>query len=256
METREEKFSIPTEKITLGFIEFMHVCSLMDSYALENIAFGKLRQGDKIPFDKFVNDLELQALNPYAYKDRIEGLAISEKLTVNDEDTELFFKELFADEMNTVFETAPKKGCDYDDDGLYYFKYALSEYIWKLYPLYIEILKTEVEAELSDTADRSFDRASETACYERIAKFIVAIKTKGLRQGGCVNRYVKDLPHIPHFVNKLLKVQKNRYLLANSDTESIDYKLAVLSSIKFMTPTHTRLFELKAKKWAESRLNK
>ena len=58
METCEEKFSIPAEKITLGFIEFMHVCSLMDSYALENIAFGKLRQGDKIPFDKFVNDVK------------------------------------------------------------------------------------------------------------------------------------------------------------------------------------------------------
>ncbi len=239
-----------------SFIEFIHVCALADSYALENIAFGKLRQGDKIPFDKFVTDLELQPLNPYAYRDKIEGLAISEELTVPGLDTELFLKELFADKMNTVFETAPKKGCDYDDNGLYYFKFGLKEYIRELYPLYIEILETDVEPDLFDISDVSSDRTFEAACYGKIAKFVAAIKTKGLRQGSCVDRYVKDLPRLPYFVKKLLKVQKNRCLLANSDTESVGYKLAVLSSIKFMNPAHTRLFELKAKKWAENRPDK
>ena len=46
-----------------------------------------------------------------------------------------------------------------------------------------------------------------------------------------------------------LIVEKNRYLLANSDTDSLNYKLATLSAIHFMNWEHTKLFELKAQKW-------
>ena len=46
---------------------------------------------------------------------------------------------------------------------------------------------------------------------------------------------------------------KNRYLLANSDTDSLDYKLAVLSAIHFMNFEHTKLFKLKEQKWENTK---
>ena len=111
------------------------------------------------------------------------------------------------------------------------------------------LLLAEREVEPSDLAPVFKDRKDETACYDSISKFLIAIKARGLRQGECVNRYVKDLPYIPYFVQRLLRVEKNRYLLANSDTDSLDYKLAILSAIHFMSWENTKLFELKAQKW-------
>ena len=237
-----------------GIIEFISVCALSDCYTLENIAFGELHQGDKIPFDKYAEDLGLQPLKLYFYRDRIEGLAISDEQTVGNEDTERLLAEHFADKINTVFESAPKRGYDTGDDGLYNFKYGLKEYIWELYPLYVKILNTEVVYDPFDIVKIFPDKASETACYKKIAKFVTAILAKGLRQGSCVNRYVKDLPYIPYFVRQIIKEQKNRRLLANSDIKSVDYKLAVLSCIQFMNPAHTRLFELKAAEWKGRRV--
>ena len=57
---------------------------------------------------------------------------------------------------------------------------------------------------------------------------------------------------MPYYVKRLLKVKKGRCLLANSDAESLDFRLAVLSAIEFMNAEHTQLFELKARKWAET----
>lgn len=232
-----------------NFIEFIGVSALAECYTLENIAFGELHRGDKIPFERYAEDLELHPLTICRYKDRIEGFAISEGQTVSNEDRDRLLKEHFADKINVVFQSAPKKGYDTDDDGLYNFKYGIKEYIWELYPLYIKILNTEIEHDPFDIVKIFPDRASETACYEKISKFVVSIWTKGLKQGSCVDRYVKDLPYIPYFVKQLLKIQKNRRLLANSDSRSINYKLAILSCIQFMNPTHTRLFELKAAAW-------
>ena len=125
--------------------------------------------------------------------------------------------------------------------------FGFSKFIMSLYPLFKQIIKTEIDP--TDIVPAFTDRKDETACYNRISKFLIAIKVRGLRQGECVNRYVRDLPYIPYFVQRLLRVEKNRYLLANSDTDSLDYKLAILSAIHFMSWENTKLFELKAQKW-------
>lgn len=236
----------------LAFWNLIQVTTLTNQYALENIAFGKLRPKDQIPFDRFVEELELQKCDPYAYRDCIEGIAITKEETVPDEDIEIFLKECFVSRMNFVFKSAPKKGSDYDDDGLHCYLNGLNEYIMQLYLLFKEILHTEVTPDFFESGRLFPDRPTETACYEKIAKFVVSIKTRLLRQGGCVDRYVKNLPYLPVYVKRLLKIHKSRYLLANSDTSSLDYKLAVLSAMQFMNPEHTKLFELKAIEWEKS----
>lgn len=222
----------------------------MNTYTLENVALGKLSPGDKIPFDGYVKDLELQQLKPYAFRDRLEGNAISSDETVVNKEWDYFAKECYTHHINYIFATAPHKQ-DYDDDGLFLYKLGLNEFIMGIYPLYTEILRTEVEYDVFDLVPAFTDKVLESECYEKISKFLVAMKMRKLRQGGCVNRYVKNLPYIPYFVQRLLKVHKNRYLLANSDTNSLDYKLAILSAIQFMNPEHSKLFELKSKQWLQ-----
>ncbi len=231
------------------------VNSLFNAYAIENVIFGDLKPRDKIPFDKFIDDLELTAWKVSCVRDSIAGVAIAEDETIADKETVFFEKECFIFHMNYVFDSAPyRKRKDDDENGLRPFnKEGLSDYIMRLFPLFRDILATETEYDFFETASPFSGRAVQTACYEKIAKFLVAIITRGLRQGGCVDRYIKDLPYLPYYVKRLLKEKNGRFLLANSDTESIDLRLAVLSAIHFMNAEHTQFFELKARKWAGDR---
>ncbi len=229
--------------------------AIFNAYAIENVTFGDLKPKDKIPFDKFIDDLKLNAGKVYYFRDCIEGIAIAKDETIADKEIVFFEKECFLFHMNCVFETAPQsKRKDFDENGLpSYNKEGLNDYIMRLFPLFQNILATQVEYDFFETASPFSNGVEETACYEKIAKFLVAIITRGLRQGGCVDRYIKDLPYLPYYVKRLLKVKDGRFLLANSDAESLDFRLAVLSAMHFVNAEHTRLFELKVQKWAGTR---
>ena len=224
-----------------GVMNAMVVNVLMNNYTLENVAFGKLKPYDEIPFDRYVKDLNLQRFKPNSCRDMIEGTYITRDKTVAQKSEEDFIMECFLFHIQNVFMAYPKCSIAFGKDD-----FGLSKFIMSLYPLFKQIIKTEVEAQNFVPVFKY--RKDETAFYDRISKFLIAIKARGLRQGERVNRYVKDLPYIPYFVQRLLRVEKNRYLLANSDSDSIDYKLAILSAIHFMKWEHTKLFELKAQK--------
>lgn len=249
------KITAEERKAFIGLLKALitiETSELFNAYAIENVVFGDLKPRDKIPFGKFIEDLELTAWKVYCVRDRIKGEAIAENETIADKEIVFFEKECFIFHMNYVFDTAPQsKRKDDDENGLHPFnKEGLSGYIMRLFPLFRNILATKVEYGFFEIASPFSDRVVQTACYEKIAKFLVAILTRGLRQGGCVDRYLKDLPYLPYYVKRLIKVKRGRFLLANSDVESLDFRLAVLSAIHFMNAEHTQLFELKARKWA------
>ena len=220
----------------------MVVNVLMNNYTLENVAFGKLKPNDEIPFDRYVEELDLYKFKPHSCWDMVEGNYITRDKRVADKMEEDFIMECFLFNIQNVFMAYPKCSIAFGKDD-----FGLSKFIMSLYPLFKQIIKTEVDS--IDIVPVFTNKKDETTCYDSISKFMIAIKARGLRQGECVNRYVKDLPYIPYFVQRLLRVEKNRYLLANSDTDSLDYKLAILSAIHFMKCENTKLFELKAQKW-------
>lgn len=237
---------------TVAVFRALEINAIFNAYAIENVVFGNLRPNDKIPFDTFVEDLGLHTWQPYSVRDCIEGIAIAENETVADEEIAFFEKECFISRMNDIFVYAP---CsireDEDENGLPPFKNkGLSDYIMQLFPLFQAILATKVEHGFFESVPLFADRAAVAACYEKISKFLVAVFTRGLRQGRCVDRYLKSVPYLPYYVKRIIKVRKGRILLANSDTESLEFRLAVLSAMHFMSAEHTLLFERKAQKWA------
>ena len=219
----------------------MVVNVLMNNYTLENVAFGKLKPSDEIPFNMYVKELDLHKFKPNSCRDMVEGNYITRENKVAEKSEEDFIMECFLFNIQNIFMAYPKCSIAFGKDD-----FGLSKFIMSLYPLFKQIIKTEVEPQNFALVFK--DRKEEVACYDRISKFLIAIKARGLRQGECVNRYVKDLPYMPYFVQRLIRVEKNRYLLANSDTDSLDYKLAILSAIHFMKFEHTKLFELKTQK--------
>ena len=122
---------------------------------------------------------------------------------------------------------------------------------WFFDPIFVEILSMNVRptffellAELTEKSERVYNIAMMT-------KFISAIKIKKLRQGSRIDRYINKITYRSVYLERLIKPYKGHYLLANSNTESLDYKLAVLSCFMFCTSENEKLFELKIKRWEE-----
>ena len=141
--------------------------------------------------------------------------------------------KLYADNVNKIFSHAPKAAGTNEDYAILPFKYGLQDYLYRLYPLFRQVVITGLLPDLFcppnviDTDDY----------YLKVRKFVAAIKLKQLRQGSRIDRYIKDLPALSPYVARLIKYYKGHYLLANSDIESIDYKLALLSCFTFPRTT-------------------
>lgn len=132
---------------------------------------------------------------------------------------------LYADNVNEIFARAPKAAGTSEDYAILPFRYGLQDYLYRLYPLFRQVVITGVLPDLFcppsgiDSGDY----------YAKIRKFVAAIRLKQLRQGSRIDRYIKDLPTLSPYVARLIKPYKGHYLLANGDIESIDYKLALLA---------------------------
>ena len=141
--------------------------------------------------------------------------------------------KLYADNVNKIFSHAPKAAGTNEDYAILPFKYGLQDYLYRLYPLFRQVVITGVLPDLFcppnviDTDDY----------YAKIRKFVAAIKLKQLRQGSRIDRYIKDLSALSPYVARLIKPYKGHYLLANNNIESIDYKLALLACFTFPRTT-------------------
>lgn len=132
---------------------------------------------------------------------------------------------LYADNVNKIFAHAPKAAGTSEDYAILPFKYGLQDYLYRLYPLFRRILITGALPDLFCPPN-----VIDTDDYNaKVRKFVAAIRLKQLRQGSRIDRYTKDLPALSPYVARLIKYYKGHYLLANSDIESLDYKLALLS---------------------------
>ena len=132
---------------------------------------------------------------------------------------------LYADNVNEIFARAPKAAGTSNDYAILPFKYGLQDYLYRLYPLFRQVVNTGALPDLF-CPPSGIDSGG---YYAKIRKFVTAIRVKQLRQGSRIDRYIKDLPALSPYIARLIKYYKGHYLLANSDIESIDYKLALLA---------------------------
>ena len=220
--------------------------TLFNLYTCENIIFNRLKPADKILFEKYIEDLDIRKLANSSFDfdgDYIENGCVKEV------DFNHCCFDYYREKIEYIFCDYPTaKGYENDDD-LEHYKNGLYEYLKDLYSLFVEIMKTEIEPDLFATVPDILDKSELPKYYAKTSKFVTAIKIKHLRQGSRIDRYVKELPFLSPFVNRLVKKHKGHFLLANSDTNSLDYKFALLSCIRFYSEENAKLFELKAQKW-------
>ena len=225
---------------------------LFNLYTNENIIFKRIKPAEPIPFNNYIEDLGLQSLARYLDVNHIDGEYMKNSC-VADKDFNLCCFDYYKDRIDYIFEGAPISK-EYENEGndIEHYKNGLYEYLKELYPIFEEIIKTEIELDFFATVPNILNKAELNGYYSKTTKFVKAIKLRHLRQGGRIDRYIKDLPLLSPFVKRLVKKHKGHFLLANSDTDSLDYKLALLSCFRFYNEENAKLFELKMLKWEEN----
>ncbi len=225
---------------------------LFNLYTNENIIFKRLRANEPIPFTKCIDDLGLQKLARFLDINLINGDYIQNSC-VADKDFDFCCFDYYKDRVEYIFQGCPiSKDIEEEENDIEHYKNGLYEYLKGLYPIFAEIIKTEVTPDLFAATPNMLQEPALSIYYAQIMKFIKAIKLKHLRQGGCVDRYVKDMPLLSPFIKRLIKKHKGHFLLANSNTDSLDYILALFSCFRFYNEENAKLFELKMLQWEEN----
>jgi len=225
--------------------------SLINTLANENTVFGRIRSKEKVPIKQYLETLGLKRMIPYIADENLDGANIQNGCIVEKNFSERCL-ELYIEKISNLFYKIPIDKSFEEDDGIEHYKYGWYEYLNNLYPMFVEILNTEVQPDLFAAVPDLLDLKEKFNYYEAASKFVLAIKTNGLRQGGRIDRYVKNMNFISPLIKRLIIVRKGHYYLKNSNINSLDYKLALLSCFKFMNEDNAKLFELKMLKWEEN----
>ena len=97
---------------------------------------------------------------------------------------------LYADNVNEIFARAPKAAGTNKDYAILPFRYGLQDYLYKLYPLFRQVVNTGALPDLFFPPNG----VDSNDYYSKARKFVAAIRLKQLRQGSRIDRYTKDLP--------------------------------------------------------------
>mgnify|MGYP001048027064 CR=1 FL=1 len=225
---------------------------LFNLYTNENIIFKRIKPTEPIPFKRYIEELGLQNFARFLDINHIDGHYIDNSC-VAEIDFNFCCFDYFKDRIDYIFEGAPiSKDYEDEENDIEHYKNGLYEYLKSIYQIFEEVINTDVMPDLFASVPNILNRRELNDYYSKTTKFVKSIKLKHLRQGGCIDRYVKELPLLSPFVKRLIKKRKGHFILANSNTDSIDYKLALLSCFRFYNEENAKLFELKLLQWEEN----
>ncbi len=250
MEIQTTQNEYTKEKIIKAFLE-IEANILINSYTNENVLFGRININDKIPIKQYLEEIGFRNIDKFLDDLFLNGHNVENGYVIERDFEESCF-ELYRSKIDLLFTDIPIDKSFEDNGDIYHYKYGWYEYLKNLYPLFKEIIKTQVETDLFATVPDILDETENRNYYAAVSKFVLAIKTRGLRQGGRIDRYIKNINFLSPLIQRLIKKQKGHFYLKNNDINSLDYKLALLSCFRFMNKDNAKLFELKILQWEEN----
>lgn len=150
-------------------------------------------------------------------------------------------RHLFNSHMSCIFADAPKSSNELNEKCLLPFLGALPSYLQSVYLLFSDIVKSEIRLDLS--LYKNNKTANERHFSDKWTRKLVAdIWLKKVQVGQCIDEYVQNCSQVSEFIQSLLYKEKERYFLRNDDCESVEYKIALLSSFRFCSPLNRQYF--------------
>ncbi len=225
---------------------------LINAYTNENVVFGRIKANEQVPIKRYLEEIGLYNIQKFSDDSFLNGHNIENGCVIERDFHERCF-EIYSDRIGYLLTDIPiDQSFEKEDGDLYHYHYGWYEYLKNLYPIFEEIIKTEVTPDLFAAVPDLLDETEKQNYYNAASEFVLAIKTKELKQGGRIDRYMKEMNFISPLIQRLIKKQKKHYYLKNSDINSLDYKLALLSCFRFMNEDNAKLFELKMLQWEEN----
>ena len=185
-----------TEEEVIGAILSFNANILMNAYTNENVIFGRINANDKIPIKQYLVDIGFRNIDRFFDKLFLNGHNIKDGYVVEKDFNDRCY-ELYCDKMNAIFDNVPIcKIYQTENIDLFYYKFGLYDYLKGLFPLFNEIIRTEVAPDIFTAIPNILDEKEKQEYYLAASKFLIAIKIKRLRQGRRIDRYIKNMKFI------------------------------------------------------------
>lgn len=236
-------------------IKFLNgLCNLiantqLDIYVLENIVSDVYQPNDRFDIYSALKDMNLSYIFDEIKPESFAGIFFDSAGNITNRSKDDLTFEFYTNKIELMFYDEISKSNKRLSSEYLPFKPSLRSYLLDAYNIFKEIVNIQLPNVSHDYIMPFNNQSIRRKYFAQLSKFVVAIKLKHLRQGNCVNRYIKDIPFLPKPVKRLVKKQNNNYILLNSDTDSNDYKLALFSCIYFIKQENYSLFELKSEYW-------
>lgn len=229
----------------------IRVSKITVAYVQECVALGVLKEGEKVSVAACATALGYSEADLLQYVGELMRDVCTPDYKVSGKDADYFLRFYFRQGIIDVF----RNELDCEEiirESIMPVKEKLVGYVVELYPLYREIMKTEVPHE--QVAYMPFSARAYARNASAVSSFISAVASKRLRRGKNVYKYFANCGVLPESVKRLLKISKTgKYILANTDRNSTDFKLALISAFPTSTQKNNALLQMKIEKWRQLR---
>lgn len=243
------------EEKVLNILGIITINARINQLVFENVTMGNLQPNSPVPIDAYLAILKMKNFNFPNNENFFNGGAIIKK-NVIDKERQYFYKDFYYGNMNFIFSETPKRGkrninelCENDDIYLENFNTKICNYIKNLYPLFEQIVEQKVEYDIYNLIT-DVTNSEQKELNKNISKLLVNIICLGKRRGSRVDSYMKKISKITPCLSKIIKLKKGHYYIENNDTDSIDFKLALLSTFNFMMIENFVFFNQKIQNWS------
>lgn len=223
----------------------------INAYAEENLALNRIRPYDTLPVETYFADLNFQHIDLEHEMQLLDGLAISNGVIVPVDYEEIYF-DLFRSKADKVFAKAPKHKMTrvYDDSlDIMPYKNGLYEYLKKVYDIFRDVITFDAACSIEKNVSNNASYLKNTDYFEKLTEFIADIKIRPIGIGTCVDKYLKDLPYISPYVQRLVTKEDGHFYLTENDAQKTEYITALFSCFDFSTEYNTKLFESRMLRW-------
>lgn len=209
----------------------------LNIYTLENIVAGRISPQEKIPLELYLEDL---GLNEYkeAIRYNIAGVIIDDNACVREETIEKFCMEYFSIYMNLILEDAQNGINDFiSDNGLLDFDTDLLIYIDELFEIFCRIV-------INQKPTISFLPQAilkEERCNNKM--------TNRINCDICIDNYLEISEIALETISQIIEEKNGKIYLKKKGSETIDYKLTVLSLFKFYDINNKRKYLSLIENW-------
>lgn len=235
----------------------------------ESIALNTISDFADIPLDSYID--RITSISKHARKARynMEALMQNSKDMLEElqkeSDIQSITKECLYQKLCDIFSLyfigkyfLKYAGNDnVDENGIpEYFPMRLNDFIKKLYPIFQVVCQTPQSFEFIDLLNAHSDEKVDDWTWVNRALILTMVFLGKVRSGRDITRLLFErIPLnivIPDSFKKLCRIKNGKYIMCNTDVNSLDFQFAVLDLIQFIDHNNKLLFNNKINEYLKT----